>query len=251
MTSTDATPRRSKRGLILVLLVLALLAAVAWHFQIFGQVQALLGRVLEAIKELGFLGEVLFVLLYVVCCVALVPGVVLTVGGGTLFGFVKGSLLVSIGATLGAGAAFLVGRHLARGWVQRRLGANPLFASIDAAVASEGWKIVFLTRLSPVFPFFLLNYAYGLTRIRFRDYLLATWIGILPGSTLLVYIGSLANPSAAKSGTAAWVLKAIGLVATVLVTVYLTRIARRTLAKKLQPGAATQAESPPSSRDGV
>jgi uncharacterized membrane protein YdjX (TVP38/TMEM64 family) len=224
---------RGKRRIILALLVLALLAVLAWRFQLFGQLQALLRQVLDAIAALGFWGPVLFVLLYIVCCIALVPGAVLTLGAGAVFGLVKGSILVSIAATLGATAAMLVGRYLARDWVQRKLATHPTFNSIDQAVEREGWKIVFLTRLSPAFPFFLVNYLYGLTRVRLRDYVLATWIGIMPGSTLFVYIGSLASPDSAKNSAAAWTFKGIGLVATVLVTVYLTKIARRALARKL------------------
>ena len=233
MSSSDAVGWRGKRGLILVVLALALLVVVAWRFQLFGQLQALLKQVLDAIKSLGFWGPVLFVLLYIVCCVALVPGAVLTLGAGAAFGFIQGSILVSIAATLGATAAMLVGRYFARDWVQRKLAGHPTFSSIDQAVEREGWKIVFLTRLSPAFPFFIVNYLYGLTRVRLRDYMLATWIGIMPGSTLFVYIGSLANPGAAKNSAAAWTFKGIGLVATVVVTIYLTRIARRALAKKL------------------
>jgi uncharacterized membrane protein YdjX (TVP38/TMEM64 family) len=233
MSSGDVSGVRGKRRIILALLVLALLAVLAWRFQLFGQLQALLRQVLDAIAALGFWGPVLFVLLYIVCCIALVPGAVLTLGAGAVFGLVKGSILVSIAATLGATAAMLVGRYLARDWVQRKLATHPTFNSIDQAVEREGWKIVFLTRLSPAFPFFLVNYLYGLTRVRLRDYVLATWIGIMPGSTLFVYIGSLASPDSAKNSAAAWTFKGIGLVATVLVTVYLTKIARRALARKL------------------
>jgi len=233
MSSSDVARGPGKRRIILALLILALLTVLVWRFQLFGQLQALLRQVLDAIAALGFWGPVLFVLLYIVCCIALVPGAVLTLGAGAVFGLVKGSILVSIAATLGATAAMLVGRHLARDWVQRKLATHPTFNSIDQAVEREGWKIVFLTRLSPAFPFFIVNYLYGLTRVRLRDYMLATWIGIMPGSTLFVYIGSLASPDAAKNSTAAWTFKGIGLVATVLVTVYLTKIARRALAGKL------------------
>ena len=235
MSSSDAVGWRGKRGLILAALVLVLLAAVVWHFQLFGLLQTMLKNVLNAIAALGFWGPVLFVLLYIVCCVALVPGAVLTLGAGAVFGLIKGGILVSIAATLGATAAMLVGRHFARDWVQRKLATHPTFNSIDQAVEREGFKIVFLTRLSPVFPFFLMNYLYGLTRVRLRDYMLATWIGIMPGSTLFVYIGSLANPAAARNSAATWTFKGIGLLATVVVTIYLTKIARRALAKKLPP----------------
>ena len=113
-------------------------------------------------------GQRIFILLYIVSCVALVPGSMLTIGGGALFGVVRGSIYVSVGATLGATAAFLVGSYLARDWVTRKIGAHPAFAAIDQAVADEGWRIVFLTRFVRIFPFFLMNYAYGLTRVSLR-----------------------------------------------------------------------------------
>ena len=235
MSSSGAVNWRGKRGLILVVLLLALLVVVAWRLQLFGHLQTLLKQVLDVIKSLGSWGPVLFVLLYIVCCVALVPGAVLTLGAGAAFGFIQGSILVSIAATLGATAAMLVGRHLARDWVQRKLATHPTFSSIDQAVEREGWKIVFLTRLSPVFPFFIVNYLYGLTRVRLRDYMLATWIGIMPGSTLFVYIGTLLQTAGQKTSTANWLKLSFMLVTSVLAVVFLTRIARRALAKKLPP----------------
>jgi uncharacterized membrane protein YdjX (TVP38/TMEM64 family) len=239
----DAKPATNgaKRKWILALTLLALVVAYAIYFELPGMIQGVFKSALARIADLGIWAPVLFVLLYIVACVALIPGAFLTLGAGAIFGVVKGSFCVSIGATLGATAAFLVGRHFARDWVTRKIGRNPGFAAIDKAVAEEGWKIVLLTRLSPVFPFFLLNYAYGLTRVSLRHYVLATWIGILPGSTLFVYIGSLANPSEGKNSPAAWAFKIIGLLATVLVTVYITKVARRALAKKLpaQTAAST------------
>jgi uncharacterized membrane protein YdjX (TVP38/TMEM64 family) len=171
--------------------------------------------------------------------VLFLPGSVLTLTGGALFGFIKGAILVSISATLGATCAFLVGRYLARDWVAKRIQAHDKFMAIDEAVAREGWKIVGLTRLSPVFPFNLLNYAYGLTQVSLRDYFFATWIGMMPGTILYVYIGSLAG-EVAKIGDegkarspAEWVLLLVGLMTTVAVTIYITRIARAALKKKV------------------
>jgi uncharacterized membrane protein YdjX (TVP38/TMEM64 family) len=191
----------------------------------------------EAIAGLGAWGPPLFALLYVAAAVCFLPGSVLTLGAGAIFGVPRGVAIVSVSATLGATAAFLVGRYLARGWVERRIGANPRFRAIDDAVAREGWKIVGLTRLSPVFPFSLLNYAFGLTRVSLRDYVVASWIGMLPGTLMYVYLGSLAGElAAAGSGRGArtpaeWALYAVGLAATVAVTLYVTRLARRALAR--------------------
>lgn len=192
----------------------------------------LLRRALDVIASLGPWGPVLFVALYVVSTVFFVPGSVLTLGAGAIFGVVWGSVYVSLGATLGATAAFLVGRYLARGWVTKKIAGNAKFAAMDRAVGHEGWKIVGLARLSPVFPFTLLNYAFGLTRVKLRDYVLASWIGMMPGTVMYVYLGSLARPAAREKSPVEWALYGVGLVATIVVTVLITRVARRALAKR-------------------
>ncbi|MHB8519492.1 MAG: TVP38/TMEM64 family protein [Limisphaerales bacterium] len=186
------------------------------------------------IQGLGAWGPVLFILIYVAACVLMVPGSLLTLGAGVIFGVARGLIYVSAGSTLGATAAFLVGRHLARDWVARKIESHPRFKTLDAAAAREGWRIVLLTRLSPVFPFNLLNYAFGLTRVSLKEYFLASWLGMLPGALMYVYLGSLAGDLAGldhgvKSPRALkWTL---GIV-TVLVTLYLTRVAKRALAQK-------------------
>lgn len=124
-------------------------------------------------------------------------------------------------------------------WVARKLAANSKFKAIDAAVGREGWKIVALTRLSPVFPFNLLNYAYGLTRVRLRDYVIASWAGMLPGAVMYVYIGSLAGSLSSigianvQRPAARWILDATGFAATVTVALYTARIARKALAQSV------------------
>ncbi len=120
---------------------------------------------LDRIRAMGALAPVIFIILYIVAAVLFVPGSVLTIGAGVLFGLLWGSIYVSIGATLGATAAFLVGRYLARDWVRRQLEGNRTSPPSTTRSAREGWKIVLLTRLSPVFPFNLLNYAFGLTAV--------------------------------------------------------------------------------------
>jgi uncharacterized membrane protein YdjX (TVP38/TMEM64 family) len=197
--------------------------------------RSLLGNALRGIEGLGTWAAVWFVVIYVGATVFFLPGSALTLGAGALFGVVRGSLLVSIASTLGATAAFLIGRYLAREFVARKIAAIPSFAAIDHAVADEGWKIVGLTRLSPVFPFSLLNYAFGLTRVRFGDYVLASWLGMMPGTVMYVYLGSLARVGASggQQRTAGeWTLYGVGLVATIAITVMITRIARRSLAKR-------------------
>ena len=164
-----------------------------------------------------------------------IPGSVLTLGAGAIFGVVWGSVYVSISSTLAATCAFLVGRYLARDAIERKIKGNKRFDAIDKAVAGEGWKIVGLTRLSPVFPFTLLNYAFGLTQVKLRDYMLASWIGMMPGTIMYVYLGSLAQAATGERErtTGEWVLYGVGLLATVVVTVFVTRVAKKALAKKI------------------
>lgn len=189
----------------------------------------------EEIGGLGPWGPVAFVALYVVACVALVPGSLLTLGAGAVFGLAKGFAAVWLGASLGAAAAFLVGRYAARDWVERRVAGDDRFRAIDRAVAREGFKIVLLARLSPVFPFNLLNYALGLTGVTLRSYLAASALGMIPGTLLYVYLGSLAGSLAGLRGPSEgrspyeWALLAAGLCATAAVAWYAARIAREAL----------------------
>lgn len=196
-----------------------------------------LRALLAFIGGLGAWGPALFILAYVAACVLLVPGTLLTLGAGALFGVVRGTIYVSLASTAGATAAFLIGRYLARDWVARRVERHPKFAAVSAAVRREGWKIVALTRLSPVFPFNLLNYAFGITQVRLRDYVLASWLAMLPGTATYVYLGSLAGSlaglgagSRARS-PAQWALSAVGLAATAAVSLYVARLARAALEK--------------------
>jgi len=211
--------------------VAAALFMVAKYFH----VQDQLKQALDWVGGLGPWGAVAFVALYVVATVFFIPGSVLTLGAGALFGVVYGSIYVSIGSTLGATCAFLVGRHLARDAIARKIEGNERFAAIDKAVGREGWKIVGLTRLSPVFPFTLLNYAFGLTGVKLRDYVLASWIGMMPGTLMYVYLGSLAKAAAGEHTrtTGEWVLYGVGLLATIVVTAFVTRIAKQALAKRI------------------
>jgi uncharacterized membrane protein YdjX (TVP38/TMEM64 family) len=187
------------------------------------------------VDSLGFWGPVVFVLGYAAAAVAFVPGSILTLAAGAIFGIGKGVVLVFIAAVLGSSAAFLVARYVARSAIERRLASNPKFAAIDRAVGAQGRKIVFLLRLSPVFPFNLLNYGLGLTNVRFADYVTAS-VGMIPGTILFVYYGKLAGDVAALAGGAAvekgpgyYAVLILGLVATVVVTTIVTRTARRAL----------------------
>jgi len=160
-------------------------------------------------------------------------------GGRLLFGVFGGTITVSIGSTLGACAAFLVGRTVARKWIAEKVEKNKKFAAIDKAVGEQGFKIVLLTRLSPIFPFNLLNYAFGLTKVPFWHYALASWIGMLPGTVMYVYFGSAARSLAAvaageiEGGAAQQLFFWIGLVATILVAMFVTHVARKALKESL------------------
>lgn len=189
--------------------------------------------VLDWIQSQGIWAPVLFVFVYAVAAVAFVPGSVLTLSAGAIFGVVKGVALVSLGSTGAAAISFLLGRFALRGWIEKKLSHKPAFKAIDEAVAREGWKMVLLLRLSPVFPFTLLNYGLGLTKIGFWPAVLASWIGMLPGTILYVYLGSIAQVATGETTTAQKILYGVGLLATLIVTVWITRIAKRALAGKL------------------
>ena len=197
--------------------------------------QELLRNALEWVDSLGAVGAIAFMLIYIVATVAFLPGSILTLGAGVVFGVVLGSIYVFIGATIGAALAFLVGRYFARGWISKKIAGNDKFAAIDRAVGEEGFKIVLLTRLSPVFPFNLLNYGLGVTGVSFKDYVLAS-VGMIPGTIMYVYLGSLAGNIATIGGaeqptnpTITWAIRIIGFIATVAVTLYVTKVARKAL----------------------
>jgi uncharacterized membrane protein YdjX (TVP38/TMEM64 family) len=195
----------------------------------------------EANREIAWLA---FILLYIVATVCFVPATPLTLAAGAIFGLGIGSVLVSVGSTLGATAAFFVGRTIARDWIRARIAAWPKFNAVDRAVGARGFWIVLLTRLSPAFPFFLVNYAFGLTAVRPREYVLGSWLGMMPATVAYVYAGTLAASVSqalagkAQIGAAGWALLAVGLVATVGVTLLVTRVAGGYLEREI---AAQQA----------
>ena len=228
--TTSTTP--SRRRLVTIAVVIALIAILVLAGR---NLAGYLPRFVQWVDGLGVWGPVVFIAGYVVAVVAFVPGSILTLAGGAIFGLVKGTIIVFVAATLGAAAAFLVSRNLARGMIERRIAGNARFAAIDRAVAAEGRKIVFLLRLSPVFPFSLLNYALGLTRVSFADFFVAS-VGMVPGTILYVYYGKLAGDVAmiaaeggVEKGAGYYAVLVLGLLATIAVTTVVTRIARRAL----------------------
>ena len=150
-----------------------------------------------AVASLGALGPAVVVLVYILCTVLFIPGSAITIGAGTLFGLSTGFIVVVIGANLGALASFLLARSLLREKVTSWASANPKFRSLDQAIGKQGFKMVLLTRLSPVFPFVLLNYLLGLTAVRTPSYVLANLLGMLPATFLFVYIGAAARDALA------------------------------------------------------
>jgi len=210
--------------------------------------KTLMQNALQWINSLGPIGGLVFIGVYIIATVALLPGSILTLGAGVLFGVVAGSCYVFVGATIGAVLAFWAGRYLVRGWVAKTIEGNTSFRAIDQAVGREGFKIVLLTRLSPVFPFNLLNYAMGLTSVSLRDYFFGS-VGMIPGTIMYVYLGALAGDLARlgaggqpTNAVVQWAIRIIGFIATVAVTVYVTRIARNALAESVLIEGASRLE---------
>lgn len=181
------------------------------------------------------MGETFFVPLYAVWVSLLLPGVWASMLAGALYGIWLGSFLVFLGACIGAEIAFWLGRTLLRGWAQRRLADLPKLQAIQKAVSREGLKLVLLTRLSPAFPFSLLNFVYGLSEVSFRDYTIGL-IGILPGTILFCGLGSIAGDVASfgdvltgNKDLASSLMRLVGLIATVSVVWLVSRAARRAL----------------------
>ncbi|MCI0332881.1 MAG: TVP38/TMEM64 family protein [Planctomycetes bacterium] len=206
---------------------------------------------LDWVQQAGAWGPAALALIYVIATIGMVPGTLLTLGAGALFGLWMGVLAVVIGSNLGAIAAFVLGRTLLRGWTQAMLSRTPNLAVLDRAVAQQGFRIVLLTRLSPLFPFNLLNYAFGMTNVSLRDYVAASAVGMFPGTVLYVYIGAAAGSLAklrsdADDSAASRLSFAIGLVVTLMLTAYLHRLAQAALARQRLIGttATTSVDKP-------
>jgi len=215
---------------LLIVIVLVLLGFAARSVD--------LPQLLRWFGEQKSLGGWLFAAVYALGCIVFLPGFILTLAAGPLFGLGMGVVWVSLGSTVGACLAFLIGRYGAREWVSKKIENNKTFQALDQAVGDDGWKIVGLTRLSPIFPFNLLNYAFGVTRVRFRDYVWASWLGMLPGTILYVYVGSLAgevtrlSTSGRTRTSAEWALYGVGLVATIAVSILVARRAKAALTQR-------------------
>lgn len=220
-------------------LVLTALIAICVVGVVVFDIQAYLLALITWIEELGFIGRVLYALIYTVATVLFVPGSILTLGAGILFGIVEGALVVVVGATLGALFAFITGRYFLAGWIGGWVTRFPKFKSVYDAIGKEGGKIIFFLRLSPLFPFNASNYIYALTSVKTMPYVWATFFGIMPGVVMYVYFGTLlgdvaqAATDGAQSNPLRWLLLGLGLIATVFVTIYATKIAKKALANSV------------------
>lgn len=213
-----------------------MLALIVFAFQSRVDVRQETARFVEALRSQGNWGLVWLALAYIPASLFFFPAALLTLAGGFAFGITKTVVAVSLGSTVGATSAFLAGRTFLRQFIEHKVERDARFRVLDQAVATHGFKIVFLTRLSPVLPFNLLNYAFGLTRVRLRDFVLASWIGMFPGTLLYVSIGAAAKSltevvsGKASGGVTQKVMFGLGLLATLAVSVMLARIAKKALA---------------------
>jgi pyruvate/2-oxoglutarate dehydrogenase complex dihydrolipoamide dehydrogenase (E3) component/uncharacterized membrane protein YdjX (TVP38/TMEM64 family) len=236
---------KTNKAIIFLLVVAALVVGV-----LFLPVRQWFMEFDSYVKSLGAVGPFVVVLVYVICTVLFIPGSFITVGAGTLFGLKTGFAVVVIGANLGALCSFLLARTFLREKVARWADGNPKFRSLDQAIGQQGFKMVLLTRLSPVFPFVLLNYFLGLTAVRTRAYVLANLLGMLPATFLFVYIGAAARDAIAgqmgvSAGVYQQILKYIGLLATVAMVIIVTRIARKALREAEQAHEGKVVEGKP------
>jgi len=208
------------------------------------------GRMIEQLKvlvdSLGFWGPLVYALAYVGAALAFIPGSALTLGAGAIFDLLVGTIVVSLASTTAAALAFLIARYVARDAVRKWAQKYPKFGAIDGAIGEGGWKIILLLRLSPAVPFSLGNYLFGLTAIGFWPYVLASWVGMLPGTFMYVYLGYAGRASLAAAGAGGaersagqWALLVVGLLATIAVTVYVTRIAAGAVRRQTELDAAS------------
>lgn len=196
------------------------------------------------VRSIGPAGPVVYVLVYIVFCVVGLPASPLTIGAGAIFGFVQGSVIVIVGATLGATASFLLARTLMRRRVETMTAGNAKFRALDRAISREGGRIVFLVRLAPVFPFAYINFAFGLTGVRLLTYIVATFLGIIPLTLAFVYLSATAASAAsADLSNARLALNIAGGVLAIVVTAYVTRLATRAIRKAGVEDETGQGES--------
>src|SRR5205823_13356401 len=229
---------RERKNAIVRLIILAAMLVVLFLAMKFLPVQQWLKNFNAWVTHMGVAGMLIFIAVYAAATILLAPGAILTIGAGFAFGLWKGFLAVSAGSTFGAALAFLVARSIARDRIEAIAKGNDRFQRIDSAIGAQGATIIFLLRLSPVIPFNLSNYLYGLTGVKFWPYVFASWIGMMPATFLYVFIGtagkaavSAAGGEAMKYGWQYWTLVSLGLAATIVVIYWVSMIARHALKK--------------------
>lgn len=231
-----------KKHFLFAAAAVLLAAAIAFAALFFGGggLRQLFLKLLNAVEHSGPFGPLVFLALFIGACIFLLPTFYLTIAAGVLFGLRTGFLVATLSVVSGASAAFLFARYRVRRHVLETWGSTTSFLALDEAVAEDGWKIVFLSRLSPAFPFNILNYAFGLTAIPFPVYFAASWAGSIPWTFMYVYSGSLAadiaglHPEMSQDSQLQWILSVLGLAATVAATITAARTAGRALKKRLR-----------------
>ena len=215
----------SRNVIIKIAVVVVALLAIALLFH-FLPVATWLRHFQTYVRGLGALGYVVYALIYALCVVSLVPASILTLGAGAIFGFVGGTIVVVIGATLGATLAFLLARTVLRKRVEAWTSKNKKFRALDAAIAKQGGRIVLLVRLAVVFPFTYVNYAFGLTAIKLPAYILATFAGIIPATAAFVFASSAATRAATTPATnITRIVYISGAIAAIVASIVIGRIA--------------------------
>jgi len=222
-TPSAPSPQRRLPVLKIAVVILAVgFLIAAWHFL---PVAEWLRHFQRYVRAAGALGYVVYVLVYAACCILFVPASILTLGAGAIFGLAAGTAVVVIGATLGAIGSFALARGLLRKRIETMIGESGRFQVLDRAIASEGAKIVFLIRLAPIFPFTYVNYAFGLTAVRFIPYAVTTLIGIIPGTFAFTYLGYAAAGATTGGSSTRSIIQIGGAVAALVVTLFVARVA--------------------------
>lgn len=189
----------------------------------------ILDSFVRRVRDLGPLGWLLYALVYAACITLFVPASVLTLAAGAIYGLGLGVAIVVVGATLGASLSFLLARTFVRSRIENLVADNLRVLALDRAIAREGAKIVFLVRLAPAFPFTLSSYAFGLTGVSTIGYVIASVLGMIPGTFGYVYLGMAAAGAVSGGGVVHTVLNIGGALVVVAVTIFIARIANRAI----------------------
>ena len=231
---SPATIRHGWKAAIAVV-VITLLATLAWGLP----VRQWIVLLAEQARDMGVTGVALFFVVYVLAVVAMLPGSLFTLAAGFAYGPIGGLLIVSPASVLGATLTFLLSRTALREWIQGRVAEFPKARALDRAIGKDSFRLILLLRLSPLIPFNVLNYTLGLTDASLGRYVAASFVGMLPGTWMYVYLGSLATTAAgltevSSGGTLRLTLTIAGLLAAVLVVLLVARAASRALNEELK-----------------